>query len=419
MNVPANRPVDPLVRLNTQLTSRADQFAMVLPSHISPDKFQRTILTAVQSDPELLRADRTSLILACMKAAQDGLLPDKREAALVIFKRNFKDADGGWQQALEVAYMPMVYGLRKKILQSREITDIKVAVVYRRELIEGYFIYEEGTEAMLRHKPMLDMSEDDAKDDNIVAAYSMATHKDGTKTYEVMRRFEIDKVRESSQTGATKDRNGKPRRSTGPWVDWYPEQAKKTVMRRHSKVLPQSGDIIVDVEARELDLMARSTTLALASEAPPPVALPGDPRAGAAPMVTDQSGTESGVQIDDAAIDAEMQSLRDPATGMTVVSEEEARTLDAAQSGYDEGHDAETGEVIPEGAGVDPYRGEVWAERRREILDLFNTAETVTHVRAADELLVRHLQGFPGEIQQELEKAATEARNRFKKPTKA
>jgi recombination protein RecT len=261
---PATRQDNPLVSFNTQLSSRADQFKMVLPSHITPDKFQRTVLTAVQADPELLKADRQSLILACMKAAQDGLLPDKREAALVIFKEN-KKVNGQWESRLAVQYMPMVYGLRKKILQSGEITDITMKVVYRREVEEGHFIYEEGTEAMLRHKPMLDMSAEDASDANIIAAYSMATFKDGSKSYEVMRRFEIDKVRECSQTGATRDRKGQARSPSGPWVDWYAEQAKKTVGRRHSKTLPMSGDLI-DVEAQDDALYARSTQGVLGAE---------------------------------------------------------------------------------------------------------------------------------------------------------
>lgn len=257
---------NPLVKLRGQLEQRATEFKMVLPAHISPEKFQRTILTAVQSDPDLLKADRQSFILACMKAAQDGLLPDKREAALVIFKEN-KKVNGEWVTRQAVQYMPMVYGLRKKILQSEEVTDITAKVVYRREHEEGHFIYEEGTEAMLRHKPMLDLTAEEAADSQIIAAYSMATYADGSKSYEVMRRFEIDKVRECSQTGATRDRKGQPRTPSGPWVDWYPEQAKKTVMRRHSKTLPMSGDLI-DVEATDDALYARSAEGLLGSTVP-------------------------------------------------------------------------------------------------------------------------------------------------------
>ncbi len=322
--VPATTFNQALAKFDTQINTVARQLSAALPAHISIEKFQRTLMAAVKADPELLRADRASLINACEKAALDGLLPDKREAALVIFKRNYKDAQGGWQQALEVQYMPMVYGLRKKILQSGEITDITAKVVYRREVAEGAFLYEEGTEAMLRHRPLIEMDEADVGDDMIVAAYSMATYKDGTKSYEVMRRFEIDKVRESSQTGATRDRKGQPRRPSGPWVDWFAEQAKKTVMRRHSKTLPMSGDII-DIEGRELDA-AQSAAAMLSVEPDRPVSLPGRDELDAA-QLEDQSATSSGVPLD---VDPETGEVyeRDE-RGMSEVDEATARALDA------------------------------------------------------------------------------------------
>lgn len=320
-----------LTQFEGQISSVSQQLSVSLPSHISIEKFQRTLMAAVKADPELLKADRASLINACEKAALDGLLPDKREAALVIFKRNFKDGQGAWQQALDVAYMPMVYGLRKKILQSGEVTDITAKVVYRREVEEGAFIYEEGTEAMLRHRPLLDLSEEDATDDNIVAVYSMATYKDGTKSYEVMRRFEVDKVRESSQTGATRDRKGQPRKPSGPWVDWYPEQAKKTAIRRHSKTLPMSGDLMIDVEGRELETSAHSTERMLSIKPDAPVSLP---RADDLSQDDERVDAATGEIVD-------REPGRDPATGMTEIDEESARKLDAGDddaSVYDDPH---------------------------------------------------------------------------------
>jgi recombination protein RecT len=98
--------------------------------------------------------------------------------------------------------MPMVYGLRKKILQSGDVVALEVGVVYKIEQENGYFRYEVGTEPPLNHAPMLDIPDEEATDDKIIAAYSIATMKDGTKSYEVMRRSEINKVRQMSQTGA-------------------------------------------------------------------------------------------------------------------------------------------------------------------------------------------------------------------------
>lgn len=256
-----------IAKFRSQLEQRAAELKMVLPSHITPEKFQRTILTAVQGDPDLLSADRKSLILACMRAAQDGLLPDKREAAIVVFNEN-KKVDGVWINRKVATYLPMVYGLRKKILQSGEVAALEVGIVYRKELEGGDFYYRVGVEPPLGHKPSFDLTIDDTTDDQIVAAYSIATMKDGTKSYEVMRRFEIDKVREASMTGATSTKKNEPRSPSGPWVEWFPEQAKKTVMRRHSKVLPMSGDLIIDVEGREHDAGMSAAALLSAPTAP-------------------------------------------------------------------------------------------------------------------------------------------------------
>lgn len=265
--VEGGRALHPVQKFEHQLAERAIEFKKGLPGHISIGKFQRTVMTAVASNLELLTADRQSLINSCFKAAQDGLLPDGREAALVIFRDNKKQADGSWRQIKVVQYMPMVYGLRKKILQSGEIRDIQTQVVYRQEVEAGLFIYEEGTERMLRHKPLLDAGFNPS-DDDIVAAYSVATFTDGTKSFEVMPRRDINKVREASQAGATRDKRGKPRDPSGPWVDWFSEMARKSVMRRHAKTLPMSGDILGEIERDDEEFAAYSTQHVLGAQEP-------------------------------------------------------------------------------------------------------------------------------------------------------
>jgi len=210
-----------------------------------------------------------------MKAAQDGLLPDGREAAIVPFKSRVKDPERGWVEVRLAQYLPMVFGLRKKILQSAEVTDLFAAVVYRQEITGGCFHYEEGSERTLRHRPIID-PDFAPTDADIALAYSVATFADGTKSFEVMRRGELDRVREASQTGARFDHKGEPREPKGPWRDWFPEMAKKTVIRRHSKSLPQSGDVIVrDVESEDMGLAAARATVALldSRQSEPPKAL--------------------------------------------------------------------------------------------------------------------------------------------------
>jgi recombination protein RecT len=270
---PEAKPSGPLVEFRNDLEVRAREFAMVLPSHISIEKFQRTLLTTAQTNPDLLRCEKRSLMTACMKAAQDQLLPDGREAAIVPFNHRYKDADG-WHSVKMAQYLPMVFGLRKKILQSGEIIDLHCGIVYRQELDAGRFHYEEGSERSLRHKPLLDL-DFRPTDDDVALAYSVATFSSGFKSYEVMRRWEIDEVREASQSGALFDAKGNRREAKGPWVEWFGEMAKKTVLRRHSKSLPQSGDLITDVEREDLDFAAKSAVALLGQRADEPEKIDG------------------------------------------------------------------------------------------------------------------------------------------------
>lgn len=309
----------PLAKLTKQLEERAAQYRLALPSHIKPEDLQRTVLMAAQQNPKLLQADRKSLMLSCMKAAQDGLLPDGREAALVPFSVRKKDDQGKWISVIEVVYMPMVYGMRKKILQSGEVSSMTVGVVYREDYSQGRFLYDVGLEPPIRYKPDLELPLEKTQDSEIVAAFSLVRFKDGSTSAEVMRRAEIDAVREMSQTGATKDRFGKPRNPSGPWVDHFAEMAKKTVMRRHAKVLPMSGDVFQQLTAPEQEVSILSAVGALDSvdEAPP-------------------------VALSDARTPSdEPEPAQDPQTGMTEVDEETARALDAEQAVSDEAYDAD------------------------------------------------------------------------------
>lgn len=320
--------------LKGHLTRAADEIKSTLPAHISMDKFQRTAVTAALTNPQLLQCDRQSFLMACNKLALDGLLPDGREAALVPFKTS-KKVDNQWVEKWLVQAMPMAFGLRKKVLQSGEVLSLQVGVVYRAEVASGNFIYEIGMDPPIRHRPSLDLTEEQMADGELIAAYSIARIKnEGGEPFwsvEVMRRVEVLKVRQMSQTGALgqvvkfgKDK-GKPIPPKGPWVDWEPEMWKKTVLRRHTKVLPMSSDLI-DTFARDQDEERQADTAAaiLSVEPVAPTVLPAERDLGTA-MLADNSG-DNGVQIDSQTGEI---LQKDPATGMTVVDEDTARALDA------------------------------------------------------------------------------------------
>ena len=171
-------------------------------------------------NPDLLQADRKSLYGTCMKAAQDGLLLDGREAAPVIF---------GGKGGKSVVYMPMLNGLLKKIRNSGMLMSIAAHVVYEKDM----FDYELGDDERIIHKPLL--LGDRGKQ---IAVYAIAKTKDGGIYREVMTINEVEKVRGTSRSG-----------QYGPWKEWYDEMAKKTVIRRISKKLPSSADVDATIKA--------------------------------------------------------------------------------------------------------------------------------------------------------------------------
>jgi recombination protein RecT len=236
-----SRALAPFTALKTQLEERADQYAAALPSTIKPERFTRTVLTAVTQNPQLLECHRGSLLLACMKCAQDGLVPDGREAALVIFRDKTKG---------KVAqYLAMVGGVRKMVLQSGEVSVFEQHVVYDNDIFDVRF----GSDAMIDHRPYL-KGERGAP----VAVYSVAIMRDGYKSFEVMTVEDVDKVRDVSRT-----------RDTGPWKQWYEEMAKKTVAKRHAKMLPLSSERAIprdDDEPGKLDVLEPRERMAMTAQ---------------------------------------------------------------------------------------------------------------------------------------------------------
>jgi len=211
---------DVIKEVTNKINLMEPQFQKVLPPHITPEKFARVVITALKKTPKLLEVNRDSLFEACMFAAVDGLLPDGREGAIVPYKGRAK-------------WLPMVYGILKKIRNSGHLQLIHTAVVHSKEPFT-YSITEKGPQ--LTHSPIIGKDRGE-----IVSVYAFAHTTDGGRYVEVMGKDEIDKVRACSQS------------NSGPWFDWYEEMAKKTVIRRLSKLLPMSSDL-EDVIRRDDDM---------------------------------------------------------------------------------------------------------------------------------------------------------------------
>jgi recombination protein RecT len=210
---------NPVAVIRQNLTAMAPEFKAALPAHVSVEKFSRVAMTAIQNTPALANADRRSLFGAFVRLAQDGLLPDGREAAVVMF--------GNKAQA-----MPMIAGILKKVRQSGEIASVDCHVVHANDS----FQYRPGLDEQPVFEP--DWFGDRGEP---IGAYAIARTKDGEIIPpEIMNREQIEQVRKVSRAA-----------NNGPWVAWWSEMARKTVLRRLSKRLPMSTDLEEEVFSRD------------------------------------------------------------------------------------------------------------------------------------------------------------------------
>lgn len=204
-------PASPITVIRQNLQQMAPQFQAALPKHVTVEKFTRVAMTAIQNAPDLVNVDRSSLFGAIVRLAQDGLLPDGREAAIVKF--------GNKAQA-----MPMIAGVLKKVRQSGDVAKVSAQVVHEND----EFVWSLGFDEDVTHNPPpLDQPRGKA-----IGAYATAVLKDGSRLLEVMSFEEIEQVRKVSRSSGN-----------GPWVQWWGEMARKTVMRRLAKRLPMSTDV--------------------------------------------------------------------------------------------------------------------------------------------------------------------------------
>lgn len=234
---------NPYEALKRQLEASKGEFLPLFGgSAQNVDRFVRVVLNAVLSNPDLLDADRRSLVAACMKAAQDGLVPDGREAVLNIYKT--KRTTGGREEWIKAAqYLPMVGGLIKKLYESGEVTYIDAACVYANDR----FVYRRGDNPSLEHEPTMDDTPGP-----IVAVYVVIKLKNGEVKREVMAKRDIEAVRGASKSG-----------NNGPWVTWYDQQAIKSVIKRAYKQLPKADafEKVAEADNQALGFAATPATV--------------------------------------------------------------------------------------------------------------------------------------------------------------
>lgn len=211
--------------LRKQIESKLDEFQNALPSHITPEQFKAVLIRAVMANNDLLLADRLSFFEAAMAAAIDGLMPDGKEGAMVIYNTKMK-INGREEWIKKVQWLPMIRGIITKLYNTGKVKSVTVGIVYEGDQFRSWT--DDQGEHIFHEE-----ADDDKRDLTKIRRYYAAVYMlDGGVFVETMRVKDIEKIRSASKS---KDR--------GPWVDWPEEMAKKSVFKRLAKRLPVSREI--------------------------------------------------------------------------------------------------------------------------------------------------------------------------------
>jgi len=240
-SVPAASPMNTIRDLLDRVKG---QMEMAAPKHLNINRLIRVSLTAIQKTPRLMECDTKSLLGAIMQSAQLGLEPDGNlgRAYLIPYYN-------GKTKRYEVQFQIGYKGLLVLARRSGEIVSISAQVVHARDVFE----FEYGIEEKLRHVPA------GGDRGEIVAAYAVARLKGGGYQFDVMTREDVDKIRAGSKA-----------KDDGPWATHYAEMARKTVLKRLCKYLPQAVEA---QDAASLDDQVEAGVIEM--DAPPAAMLEG------------------------------------------------------------------------------------------------------------------------------------------------
>ena len=182
---------------------------------INPNKAKSELGFAMQifqNNPTLQRCDPQSILNAVVNVARTSItLNPVMKLAYLIPRKN--------KCVLEFSYMGLVAMLR----DNGCIKSISAHIVYEDENFEFDLANNK-----IRHLPKYAQSENEHNSRKIIGCYSRATLPNNEIVYEFMPMWEIEKVKRSSEGSDNK---------YSAWQTWKDEMIKKSVIKRHFKML--------------------------------------------------------------------------------------------------------------------------------------------------------------------------------------
>lgn len=192
----------------------------VLPKHMDADKVIRIAMVACTSSPQLMDCTPVSIIRSVMLASQLGLEPSGALGSAYLVPYSNKGR-------MEAQLIPGYRGLVDLAIRSGKVSRIEAHVVYDCD----DFDFALGTASFIKHKPLLDQPDGAKK----IAAYAVATMKDGGFQFCILSASDVTRIRSASRSSGN---------SSSPWVTWPDEMWKKSAVRRLAKMLPLSPELL-------------------------------------------------------------------------------------------------------------------------------------------------------------------------------
>lgn len=188
-----------------------------LPEVITPERFTRMALSALNTTPKLSECTQISFLAALMNAAQLGLEPNTPLGQAYLIPFNNK---GTMECQFQIGYK----GLLDLGYRNPQMQIIQAQAVYEHDEFE----YELGLNPKLVHRPVLrDRGE-------VILFYGLFKLVNGGFGFEVMSKEDMDAYAKEYSKGFDS--------SYSPWKNNYVGMAKKTVIKQALKYAPLRTD---------------------------------------------------------------------------------------------------------------------------------------------------------------------------------
>lgn len=188
-----------------------------LPGVITPERFTRIALSALNNTPQLQQCTPISFLAALMNAAQLGVEPNTPlgQAYLIPYKN---------KGTLECQFQLGYKGMIDLAYRNGSMQTIQAQAVYEND----YFEYEFGLEPKLVHKPVSSDRGD------LIYFYGIWKSTTGGFGFSVMSKADVDEYAKTYSKAYDS--------SYSPWKTNYEEMAKKTVIKQALKYAPIKTD---------------------------------------------------------------------------------------------------------------------------------------------------------------------------------